>query len=158
MESILDIIQTNPLYFWGAFALFLLVVEVLTGTAWLLWAAMAAGVTGLATLSPEFAANVQLQWIVFGLLAIIMTFAGRPYAKKWLRGESPNDINHRILEGRKVKAIQAFEGNRGRVMLDGAEWTAILEGDGDVFEGQTLIVTGRIEGATLSVKMADQTD
>lgn len=153
MTALMDLITAHGVIFWLGCAGILLGIELMTGTAWFLWAAAAAVLTAGLTLFPMFI-DPRMQVLVFVAVAVLATFAGRPYVKKWLRRHGDTDINDRQVEGHTGHAVADFEGDAGRVFINGAEWAARLDGDGPVAKGDSVVVLGRIEGATLVVRRA----
>ncbi len=151
MDSVLNLMIDHPLLTWLAVGFVIMALDLLLGSAWLFWPACAAGLTGVAALSDEFQ-DPQRQVVLFVILAGVTTLAGRPYAKKWLRGESPNTGSAQVLAGRKAKAISDFQGAQGFVHVGTEEWQAVLEGEGPVYAGDMLTITGRIEKKTVLVR------
>ena len=95
----------------------------------------------------------RMQILAFVVVAVVTTFAGRPYVRKWLAKQGGTDVNARPLEGLHAEVVEDFEGGHGRVFIDGVEWAARLEGDGPVVKGDSVTVVGRVEGATLVVRL-----
>ncbi|HEY1448673.1 MAG TPA: NfeD family protein, partial [Caulobacteraceae bacterium] len=125
-------------------------VEVITGSGWLLWPAGSAALTAIAVLilpvsPPEAVA-------LFGVLTIVTTYIGRRY----IRGAppAPNDVNNPLtrLVGHRGEAATAFEGDCGRVFVDGKEWSAVLDGPGPLAAGAKVEVLEVLGGARLRVR------
>ena len=67
------------------------------------------------------------------------------------RGADINDPHQRIV-GHRGQAASAFEHGRGRVLVDGKEWAAELEGVGELPLGAEVQVTRVLSGARLKVR------
>ncbi|THD56045.1 NfeD family protein [Phenylobacterium sp.] len=153
MPDPMSLYLAHPFWSWAAVAALFLVVEVMTGSGWLLWpAGVAALVAFLATfagLSPSDAV------LVFALLTIASILLARRYLPKSLFRQPGGDINDSVgrLIGHQGRAVAAFVGRSGRVFVDGKEWAAELE------DGETLAAGARVEvvgvaGAQLRVRGA----
>ncbi len=151
MADLFDIIVSHGLLFWLGLAGVLLAIELLTGTAWFLWAAASAALIAGLGLFPMFA-DPRMQILAFVAVAVVTTFAGRPYVKK-LRASGP-DINSRDLVGRMAEVVEDFDGPHGRVFIDGAEWAAQCDEATPLRTGMQVVVTQRVEGALLLVRAA----
>lgn len=150
MGGLSDFILSHPLWGWMAVGAVFLAIEVATGSGWLLWPAGSAALTGLITLFVPM--NQAEQIVVFGVLTIITTYIGRRY----LRGvrTSGADVNNPLLRlvGHRGEAVADFEGEDGRVFVDGKEWSAVLDGDGPLSAGAKVEVVAVQGGARLKVK------
>lgn len=103
--------------------------EMLTTTTLLLWSAIAAALTAVA-----FALAGPSDWpaqvATFAILSIILTFAGRLIvSRRRGRSDAASPLNRRSeqLVGRDGEVL-AFDGNEGRILVDGIPWRARLEG------------------------------
>jgi hypothetical protein len=152
MGGIQDFILSHPLWAWMAVGAVFLAVEVSTGSGWLLWPAASAAITGLVTLVMPL--NVLEAMAVFGVLTIVTTYVGRRY----LVGPKPDapDVNNPLqrLVGGRGEAVAPFDGENGRVFVDGKEWSAVLDGPGPVDAGAKVEVVAVLGGARLKVKAA----
>jgi membrane protein implicated in regulation of membrane protease activity len=117
-----------PFWTWLAFGALLLALEAATGSGYLLWPAGAAGTVGLLTLVARL--GLPMEALIFALLTIGATVLARLYWPPHPRRAGP-DISDRggRLAGRLGETVGLFAAGRGRVFVDGAEWTAELEGD-----------------------------
>lgn len=152
MISLTDLIATHPFWAWMALGAAFLAIEVASGSGWLLWPAGSAALTGLALLL--FPLSAPLAVALFAILTIITTYIGRRY----LRGgpSKASDVNDPLsrLIGHRGEAATPFEGEDGRVFVDGKEWSAVLEGEGPVAAGAKVEVVAVLTGARLRVKAA----
>ena len=138
----------NPFALWLAIGGVLLAVEVGTGSGWLLWPAASAAVMGLVGLVWHFDLNMQL--VIFAVLTIFTTLAGRHFFPRAAVGGDINDTRTR-LAGLDGVAAGDFKGGQGRVFVDGKEWAAQLEGGASLASGMRVIVVG-VKGACLTVR------
>lgn len=103
--------------------------EMLTTTTLLLWSAIAAALTAVA-FALAGPANWPAQVATFAILSIILTFAGRLIvSRRRGRSDAASPLNRRSeqLVGRDGEVL-AFDGNEGRILVDGIPWRARLEG------------------------------
>ncbi|MES2473380.1 MAG: NfeD family protein [Pseudomonadota bacterium] len=139
----------NPLALWLVVAAVLLAVEVGTGSGWLLWPTGSAALTGVA--AAVFHIDLQMQLVVFALLTIATTLAGRHFfPAASVVGGDINDTSSR-LAGSEGVAAETFQAGRGRVLVDGQEWAAELEGGGALSSGARVTVIA-VGGSLLTVR------
>lgn len=152
MDSILGIVADQPFWAWAALAAALLAVEVATGSGWLLWASASAAVTGVivALLGPGTPTAI----LVFAALTIGSTLLARRYVPRRYVSTG-GDINDNVgrLMGHHGSAVDAFQGRKGRVFIDGKEWAAELDGADGVEAGASVKVVG-VHGGRLKVRRA----
>lgn len=145
----LHLIADNSIWLWLTLAVVLLAMELATGSGWLLWPAGSAAVTGLVVyavhVSPAGATGF------FAILTIVTTLAGRRFFRRPARGPDINDAASRLI-GQAGIAASAFEGGRGRALVDGKEWAAELEGDQSLAKGDAIAVTAILGGSRLRVR------
>jgi membrane protein implicated in regulation of membrane protease activity len=144
----MDWLLQHPFALWLAIGAVLLAVEVGTGSGWLLWPAASAAVMGLLGLAWHFDMNMQL--VIFAILTIVTTLAGRQFFPRALVGADINDTSSR-LAGLDGVAAGDFHGGRGRVFVDGKEWAAELQGAGPLATGMKVVVVG-VKGSCLTVR------
>lgn len=139
----------NPLALWLVIAAVLLAFEVGTGSGWLLWPAGSAAATGVAAY--VFHVDLQMQLVVFAILTIATTLAGRHFfARSSAPGGDINDTSTRLF-GSEGVAVEDFQDGIGRAFVDGKEWTAELEGGGPLASGAKLVVVD-VGGSRLKVR------
>ena len=143
---------THPLWLWLGAGAVLLMAELATGSSWLLWPAVCAGLVGvLAALGLPF--PVQDQIALFAVLSVASTFASRGLIRRQRRAHpDADDVNELRLPGRPGEAVAPFVAGRGRVLVDGAEWRAELDGGGELAIGACVEVVERLDGARLKVR------
>jgi membrane protein implicated in regulation of membrane protease activity len=150
MADVVALYGSHGFWVWTALAAALLAVEAVSGSGWLLWPATAAGVVAVLTaLTP---ATPAVALAVFAGLTIVTTFLARRYLPRPLR-PGGRDINDNIarLVGHEGRAVGAFEGQLGRVFIDGKEWAAELA-EGDKLPAGARVQVVGVHGARLTVR------
>ena len=153
MQLVQDLYFTHPFWVWLAVAAILLAAELPTGTGWLLWPSASAGVLAILTLT-----GIELGWAadvaLWATLTIAATLISRKFLPKRMGGGPAHDINDRAhdLVGKTGQTIDGLESGFGRVLVDGAEWEAVLEGGEPPAAGGRIKVVKVLDGARLSVK------
>lgn len=140
----------NPFWWWIGAGVALLAVEVATGTQLFLWPAAAAGVVALVQLL-RLPLPIGADVALFALLTIAATLAARRL-RVATTGPDINDPLNRLV-GQKGAAVGRFEHGCGRVLVEGAEWAAELDGAADLAAGERIEVTGVLDGGRLQVRM-----
>jgi len=139
----------NPLALWLVVAGILLAFEVGTGSGWLLWPTGSAVLTGLA--ASVFQIDLQMQLVIFALLTIAATLAGRRFFPRTaFVGGDINDTMSRMA-GLEGVATETFHAGEGRVTVEGQEWAAELEGGGALVAGARIVVVD-VGGSRLTVR------
>jgi hypothetical protein len=140
---------------WLAIGAAFLIVELMSGSGWLLWPAVSAAAVGLVTLLLPM--SLPAQAALFAALTIVTTYAGR----RWLAGRSRppgsdvNDARSRLV-GHAGRASLAFHDGEGRVFVDGKEWAAEAEPDAAIAMGSRVEVLDIVGGAKLKVRAAPE--
>ncbi len=149
--DLVGLYTANPFWWWVGAAVVLLAIEVATGAELFLWPAVAAGV--LAVLSPV---GLRLPLGADIALFAILTIAGSLVARQFRPAPPGPDINDPLnrLVGLKGTVVAAFVRGRGRVLVEGAEWTAELGGEGALIPGDRVEVEAIIDGGRLKVRPA----
>lgn len=144
-----DLYAQHAFWVWLALAAAILAAEVATGSGWLLWPAASAAVVALVSLVSDSAA---LEIGVFAVLTIVSTLTARRFWPR--RPEMADDINDNVarLVGHQGRAASAFADGAGRVLIDGKEWAAELDGEGELAAGAEVEVTGLSGGSRLRVR------
>lgn len=141
----------HPFWSWLAVGAVFLIVEVMTGSGWLLWPAGSAAAVGLISLAaPNLGGGWEL--VLFAAATVISTIAGR----RWLRGAphggpNINDAGGRLI-GHRGETSHAFEAGLGRVFVDGKEWSAELDAPDALATGAKVEVIAVLGGARLRVR------
>ena len=151
MADLTAFLLAHPMWAWLAVGAVFLIVEVLTGSGWLLWPAASAGVVGLLTFTVALSTATQV--VLFAGLTIVTTYVGRRYFRNiHAPGHDVNDPHARLV-GHHGKAVETFQAGAGRVFVDGKEWSAELQGDGALVAGAPIVVTALLGGARLRVRL-----
>ena len=152
MDALPQLLAEHPIWIWFAIGALFLAVEAASGSGWLLWPAGSAALTGLATLAWPLGGTAAIA--LFAVLTILSTYLGRRYL---VRGPAAaSDVNDPLarLVGHRGEAVADFDGEDGRVFVDGKEWSALLEGGGPLAAGAKVEVVAVLGGARLKVKPA----
>lgn len=152
MDALIDFHSAQPFWIWLAIGVVLLAIEAAFSTEWLLWPAVAAGITAVvAALGLDI--GFWGEAILFAVLTLIATLLSRRLIQRVNPADHP-DINARDgrLIGQRAQVVQAFVDGRGRVFVSGAEWPAEIEGAAPL-AGESVVVEA-IDGPKLRVRPA----
>ncbi|MEL7491649.1 MAG: NfeD family protein [Pseudomonadota bacterium] len=154
MVFLVDFLTNMPFWYWWALAVALLILELMSGSTYLLWPAAAAVLVGFTDIWPlDHAWRMQLA--LFAALTILLTIIAPPFVKPWLKQSQTDhfNLNERGAQkvGRRVTVEQAFSNGVGRVKMGDTVWLAEAEDGADFSEGASVEVT-RTEGAKLFVR------
>ena len=142
----------GDVWFWYIIGLVLLIGELLAPGIFLLWLALAAGLTG--GINSIFGLGWQAELAVFAVLSVLLVLASWNYVMKQRRPKSDQpDLNQRQTGyvGRRTTLLQAISNGRGKVKIDDTVWD--VSGP-DMAQGTAVVVTG-VTGATLEVKAVE---
>lgn len=138
-------------WWWIAFALGLMAIEMLTFSFFLIWPGLAAVIVAVTLwIFPELSGTGQV--LLFSGLSLVLSLAGRA----WFLDRKPVSevpgLNNRStqLVGRTAVVIDGFDaGGLGNVEVDGIRWRArMADGQGEPTPGETLHVE-EADGMTL---------
>ena len=150
MDTLINLLnEMGPLH-WLVLGLILLIVEMASGTTYLLWPAVAAFVTAVvALLLPT---NWIAEMALFAVLIIVLTYFGHPLVKRWRNEHAATGLNERNLTMIGKRGVVAnFANGVGSVKIADTIWRAVSE---DTLEaGQNVEVAG-VDGVTLKVRRA----
>lgn len=135
---------------WLMIGFVLLVLEVLTGTMYILWVAAAALIVGVIMfIAPVLDWSAQL--LLFAILTGVLMYFGHTYLRPKMKGGEPSDLNDRArsMVGMRVKAVADFDTGRGRVQVGDTQWRAKMD-EGDAKAGDELKISS-VDGTTLVV-------
>lgn len=138
---------------WFIIAGLLLVLEVSTGTLYLLFIAAAAVMVGLWNVLGD--ASWQFDLLLFAVLSAVTLLVGHYVIKPRLGEHTADGLNEpaHALVGKRVKALADFQTGEGRVQLGDSQWRAMT--DDRIEAGEELVVVG-VEGSTLRVEAFDE--
>jgi len=135
---------------WLILGVLLLVLEVVTGTTYILWPAVAALIVGIIAFVLPLA--WEMQFLLFFILSGILLVVGHKFVRPKMKGGEPSDLNDRArsMVGMRVKAVADFETGLGRVQVGDTQWRASIV-DGNPSAGSELRVVS-VKGTTLQVE------
>ena len=135
---------------WIVLGVLLLIVEILTGTTYILWPAIAALLVGLFAFLLPFGWEMQL--LLFFIISAVLLVVGHKYVRPRMEGGEPSDLNDRArsMIGMRVRAIAPFELGEGRVQVGDTQWRA-RAGAGNPAANDELVVLS-VKGTTLIVE------
>lgn len=119
----LNFLEHIVFWYWFALAVFLLIIEVLSGSGFLLWMGISAGITGiLVFLIPSFHWSGQL--ICFAVLAVLTAFLWWLYLRyNPIRTDKPT-LNRRGEQyvGRVFTLTSPIVNGIGEIYVDDTHW------------------------------------
>jgi membrane protein implicated in regulation of membrane protease activity len=136
-------------HWWTLAAVLLIIVEILT-------AGFVLGSFGIAAFITAVVAYIgfpiEFQLIVFIASSLVIFFALRPIAKKYLAPKKKIETNVHRLIGKKAVVIETIDNFRqtGRVKIDGDDWRARTESQEIIPVGREVIIKV-VDSATLIV-------
>lgn len=132
---------------WIIIGVLLLILELVTGTTYILWPAVAALAVGVFAFVLPI--GWEMQFLLFFILSTALLVFGHIYVRPRVKGGEPSDLNDRarMMVGMRVKAIADFETGQGRVQVGDTQWRARLD-DGSAAAGEELRVVS-VDGTTL---------
>lgn len=135
---------------WLILGVLLLVLEVVTGTTYILWPAVAALIVGIIVFILPLA--WEMQFLLFFVLSGILLVVGHKFVRPKMQGGEPSDLNDRArtMVGMRVKAVADFETGLGRVQVGDTQWRASIF-EGNPAAGAELRVMS-VKGTTLQVE------
>lgn len=136
---------------WLMIGFALLILEVLTGTMYMLWIAAAAMIVGVIMfILPVL--DWQMQLLLFSILTAVLMYVGHTYLRPKMQGGEPSDLNDRArsMVGMRVKAVANFDTGRGRVQVGDTQWRASMK-TGNAKAGDELKIVS-VVGTTLDVE------
>lgn len=145
-------LELDAHWWWFILAVVLGVGEIIAPGVFLIWVAMAAGVTGVITwltgAAPAF------QFLIFAVASALMAGAGRRwYLQNPVASSDPllNDRAARLI-GQTVIVTEPITHGRGRVKVGDSVWSA---SGPDVPEGTAVTVTGFRDGVLVVEEMRE---
>ena len=152
MVAVIEFLSSLSIWHWWILAAVLLILELATGTTYLLWPAAAAAAVGLLVGLP-IPFGWELQLLSFAVLTTALTMScGRFVRERWMRSDKPT-LNQRgdQLIGQRVVVASDFAAGVGRVRVGDSIWRARLDDGDSASEGDVVEITG-LDGVTLSVR------
>ena len=148
-----EFMESVSFWYWLAFGLFLMVIEVVAPGVFFLWLGAAAIVTGLALLGiPDMTWQAQL--ILFAVVSVVSIYLGRRFVYTHQEPTDHPTLNRRgeNFIGQTYKLDDATSSGRGRIRIGDTMWAVAVSPQGsDIAAGSTVTVVG-VDGATLVVE------
>ena len=132
---------------WVIAGVIALIIDLLSGTMFMLWVAGGCFVGGIVSaLVPEMA---WAPWAAFVVTTAVLLYLGRPLARRFQQQQLiPSNVDAVVgQEGIVLEAIDPIR-NTGRVRIGSEEWRA--RADEHIEAGERICVLG-VEGATVVV-------
>lgn len=150
-----DYFSTLLFWHWWVLALLLVIVEMIAPGMFLLWIGAAAAVTGLIMFIADSAGwqvSWQVQFVIFGVLAVASVVAAKYYVKRNPIETDNATLNRRGAQyvGRVFNLDEAIINGIGKVRVGDSVWR--VEGP-DLPAGDRVKVVG-VDGTILKVEKA----
>lgn len=145
----IELISTQPAWFWLCLGGLLLIGELIGTGGYLLWTGIAAVLVGFIALVLPF-----LGWEWQGILFAIFTIVSAVLWRKWLSGrqntkaDDVNQISHQLI-GFKARLLTDTEEGFSRVRLADGSWRIYSE---IPLRADTEVIVIAVDGITLKVK------
>lgn len=138
----IDYLKDHLWLVWTLITVLALILEVSSGTFYLLCFAIGAA---CAVVSSLFAIPFWVQVMVFILFSAVSVFAVRPFAVKYLHPHTEERLsNADALIGREGKLIEPItDHSAGYVRVDGDEWKAVSADGSPIEDGARVKVVAR---------------
>ncbi|MCR5271585.1 MAG: NfeD family protein [Lachnospiraceae bacterium] len=139
----------------GLFIIFLVAEAVTVGlaTIWFAGGALAALIISL------FTDNFLIQVFVFIIVSIILLWAVRPFALKYMKPRK-TETNYKETIGKSARVIEKIDNNMesGRVVSGGQEWMARSSVDRVTIETNSMVKILEIKGVKAIVEPVKEED
>ncbi len=146
MTGIEAVLVAQPAWVWVAVAAAFLVVELATGSGYLLWPAASAGVVALVLFfAPAISLIVQV--LAFAALTVLTTFTARRWLPRRLHADEVSDLSNAAA---RIVGHEGEAAAEARVFVDGKEWAA--ESETPLAPGMRVKVLAVLGGARLKVR------
>jgi len=150
-----DYFSTLLFWHWWVLALLLVIIEMIAPGMFLLWIGAAAAVTGLIMFvadSVGWQVSWQLQFVIFGVLAVASVVAAKYYVKRNPIETDNATLNRRSAQymGRVFNLDEAIVNGIGKVRVGDSVWR--VQGP-DLPAGERVKVVG-VDGTMLKVEKA----
>lgn len=136
---------------WLILAITLTLLEVFTYQLVAVWFAIGA-VIGL--VSSLFNVEIWVQLIIFALTSFLCLLATRPLVRKVFRVDRVHTNSDRIIGECGIVICKITPEQKGRIYIDGLDWSAAAL-NGDTIEEGSKIIVRKITGVTAMVEKAE---
>ena len=146
-------LELDAHWWWFILAVILGVGEIIAPGVFLIWIAMAAGITGVFTWLTGV--GPALQFLIFAVASGVMAWAGRRwYLQNPVASSDPllNDRTARLI-GQTVIVVEPIAHGRGRVKVGDSVWPAAGP---DAPEGAAVRVTGFKDGVLVVENLSNE--
>ena len=139
----------TPIIWFGIMAV-LLLIEALTVGLTTIWFAGGALIAAVASL---LGAGDLIQWILFFVVSLALLIFTRPWAVEHLN-KNVEKTNVDSLIGENAVMLEAVDNLKGtgKAMVNGLEWSARTEEDGEKIEKDTVVTIEKVQGVKLIVR------
>jgi len=137
----------DPYIIWLIAAVVALILELMSGTTYLLWVSGACFLAGVA--AALFPGPFWVPWATFAVACGLLLYFGLPLARRFReQGGRPSNVDQMV--GQQAVVLEAIDPveNTGRVRFASDEWRA--RSDQRIQQGVTVTIVG-VEGTTLTV-------
>ncbi len=132
---------------WGVVGLLLIIVEMFTPVLFFLNLALAAILTGAATLYLPL--SPALQVVLFAVSATLLVCFFRPILLKFV--DAPDKTGMNTYLGQEAKVTQKITAESGRIAIFGEAWDARSANGDEINENETVKIISR-DGLTMFVE------
>ncbi|MGR5320650.1 MULTISPECIES: NfeD family protein [Vibrio] len=152
--SLFSFLQGVTFWYWIAFGLALLVVELLGTAGYFLWLGISALLVGM--IMSVLPISWQLQWLAFATFSLVTTWLW--WRRQWTKdrqNDQKRDLNqkHKQLIGNIVTLEEDFKVGINRLRVADTTWSAQCEHD---LPAGSRVEIVAIEGIILTVKPVSQ--
>jgi membrane protein implicated in regulation of membrane protease activity len=145
--------DANPVWFWLAVLVILLIAEFATVGLTTIWFA---GGAAVALICAAAHVLIAVQILLFAGVSVVLLVLFRPLAlKRFNRRRTATNVDSLIgMKGVVKEDINNIQG-KGRVEVRGMDWAAASADENDIIEKNTEIRVQAVEGVTLKVCRAE---
>lgn len=136
----IDYLSQNVWEIWVFLAILSLIIELSSGTFYIMCFAIGAGVAAIAS---AIGLGMVAQIITFAIASAICIFMVRPLVVKYLPGHKgvARESNAEAIIGREGRVSETIvAGGFGRVAIDGDDWKAQSADDAEIVKGEKVKV------------------
>lgn len=139
---LIDYLTSNLWLIWTLICVLALILEVSSGTFYLMCFALGAACSIVVSLFPV---PFWVQVLVFAVGSVLSVYCVRPFALRYLHPSKVDRLsNADALLGREGVVIEAIRPDRdGYVKVDGDEWRAVAKDGGSIAKGERVRIVGR---------------
>lgn len=154
--ELMEFMESVTFWYWLAFGIVLMLVEVLVPGVLFLWLGAASIVTGLILLAiPDMGWEIQL--VMFAVLSVVSVFVGRRYVYS-----NPEPTDHPTLNrrgenfiGQQYALDGATSGGQGRIKIGDSLWSVATRPQGTELAANARVTVTGVDGSTLVVEAAE---